>query len=109
MTLREQLDIPLAFSEDVIAEARESAANGPQIPPGSAGSTVSDRTDIELVTIDPPDSMDLDQAVHIESRPQGWRVYYAIADVSAWVAPGGLIDQESRRRGATMYLSLIHI
>ena len=103
MTLREQLDIPPAFPEDVMAEARQSAADGPRIPPGSAGTTVSDRTDIELVTIDPPDSMDLDQAVHVESLPQGWRVYYAIADVSAWVRPGGLIDQESRRRGATMY------
>jgi len=86
-----------------MAEATASAAAGPQIPPGSAATTVTDRTDLELVTIDPPDSMDLDQAVHVESRPDGWRVFYAIADVSAWVAPGGAIDLESRKRGSTMY------
>ena len=101
--LREELDVPETFSDEVIAEAEASAAAGPQIPAGSAGTVVVDRTDLELVTIDPPGSMDLDQAVHVEKTAQGWRVFYAIADVSAWVTPGGLIDQESRERGATMY------
>ena len=87
----------------MIAEAESSAAAGPQIPPSSAGREVVDRTDLELVTIDPPGSMDLDQAVHVEKTPQGWRVFYAIADVAAWVSPGGLVDKESRDRGATMY------
>ena len=101
--LREELNIPEAFSDEVIAEAESSAAAGPQIPPSSAGREVVDRTDLELVTIDPPGSMDLDQAVHVEKTPQGWRVFYAIADVAAWVSPGGLVDKESRDRGATMY------
>lgn len=101
--LREELDVPTGFSDEVMAEAEASAAAGPQIPPGSAATSVADRTDLELVTIDPPDSMDLDQAVHVESTSQGWRVFYAIADVSAWVTPGGFIDQESRERGSTMY------
>ena len=67
-TLREQLEVPDGFSDEVNTEAEASAKAGPQIPEGSAGSVVADRTDIELVTIDPPDSMDLDQALHC-SRP----------------------------------------
>ena len=77
--------------------------SGPRIPPGSAATTVTDRTDIELVTIDPPGSMDLDQAVHTSQTSDGWRVHYAIADVAAWVTPGGAVDRESHERGFTMY------
>ncbi len=101
--LRSQLEVPTGFSDEVIAEAEASAAAGPQIPEGSAASTVTDRTDIELVTIDPPDSMDLDQALHCSPRTDGWRVFYAIADVAAWVTPGGAIDLESQARGFTLY------
>ncbi len=101
--LRTELEVPEAFSPEVIAEAEASAAAGPQIPEGSAATEVHDRTDIELVTIDPPSSMDLDQAVHIAKIDSGWRVHYAIADVAAWVAPGGAIDRESQARGFTMY------
>lgn len=101
--VRSELEVPSEFPAEVVAEAEQSAAAGPQIPEGSAGSTVADRTDLELVTIDPPDSMDLDQALHCSSTDTGYRVYYAIADVAAWVRPGGAIDEESKRRGFTMY------
>lgn len=101
--VRSELEVPQGFSDEVVAEAEASAAAGPQIPEGSAGTEVADRTDIELVTIDPPDSMDLDQALHCSPTDNGWRVYYAIADVAAWVTPGGAIDQESKARGFTMY------
>ena len=101
--LRTQLEVPTGFSDEVIVEAEASAAAGPRIPEGSAASTVTDRTDIEMVTIDPPDSMDLDQALHCSAIDGGWRAYYAIADVAAWVTPGGAIDLESQARGFTMY------
>ena len=101
--LRIELEVPDSFSEEVLVEARESAAAGPRIPPGSAGTTVVDRTSLDLVTIDPPDSMDLDQAVHAEGNSSGWRVHYAIADVAASVRPGGSVDIESQARGLTMY------
>ncbi len=65
--------------------------------------TRRDRTDLALVTIDPPGSMDLDQAVRIERRPGGYRVYYAIADVAAFVRPGGELDAEVWRRTQTVY------
>ena len=62
-----------------------------------------DRTDLPLVTIDPPGSVDLDQAVHIVRDGTGFVVNYAIADVSALVRPGGPLDLETRRRGQTIY------
>ena len=101
--LRVELEIPTTFPDDVLDEAEASAAAGPRIPPGSSGTTVADRADIEFVTIDPPGSQDLDQAVHTAKTSSGWRVHYAIADVAAWVDPGGPLDLESQARGFTMY------
>ncbi|MFD1813124.1 RNB domain-containing ribonuclease [Rhodococcus gannanensis] len=63
-----------------------------------------DRTDLSLVTIDPPTSMDLDQALHLERADAGFVLHYAIADVAAVVRPGGSLDAETRRRGQTYYL-----
>ncbi|MGY4644686.1 RNB domain-containing ribonuclease [Cellulomonas sp. URHB0016] len=93
--LRDELDIPDEFPADVLAEAR-AAADRPVAAP-------LDATDLELVTIDPPGSRDLDQAVHLERRGDGYRVRYAIADVAAWVTPGGAVDTEARRRVETLY------
>ncbi|MDO5031319.1 RNB domain-containing ribonuclease [Corynebacterium sp.] len=59
---------------------------------------------IPLVTIDPAGSMDLDQAVCIEARDGGYLVHYAIADVAAFIAPGGEVERESLQRGQTIYL-----
>jgi len=63
----------------------------------------ADETAVPFVTIDPPESMDLDQAVHIERQGEGYVVRYAIADVAAFVTPGGPMDQEAQLRGQTLY------
>ncbi|MBI8989362.1 RNB domain-containing ribonuclease [Corynebacterium meridianum] len=63
-----------------------------------------DRRDIDLVTIDPEGSMDLDQAVCILPDGDGYLVHYAIADVAAFVDPAGAVAAESLRRGQTIYL-----
>lgn len=64
-----------------------------------------DKREIEFVTIDPADSTDLDQAVHLaRTADDGYLVHYAIADVPGFVALGGNIDEESRKRGQTVYL-----
>lgn len=63
----------------------------------------SDDRDIPLVTLDPLGSQDLDQAVHIAPLENGYRVHYAIADMTAFVQPGGELDRESRQRGLTLY------
>lgn len=63
-----------------------------------------DRRDLELVTVDPPGSMDLDQALRVRRDDDGgFLVHYAIADVAALVTPGGALDAASRARGETIY------
>jgi VacB/RNase II family 3'-5' exoribonuclease len=91
---REQA-LPLAFPDEVEALA-EQVAKAPRLPE-------LDRTDIAFVTIDPPGAMDLDQALAVETRGDGYRVFYAIADVAAFVTAGDAIDAEAHRRGETLY------
>jgi exoribonuclease R len=100
--IRAELEVPAEFPPEELAEAAAAASRGPQLPPGAAG-TVEDRRDLPFVTIDPPGSRDLDQAYFAERVPSGYRVNYAIADVAAFVTPGGPLDAESRRRGVTLY------
>jgi exoribonuclease R len=89
------LALPQAFPPEVEAAAVRAAAN-PRLPE-------LDRSDVALVTIDPPGSMDLDQAMYLEHKGDGYRVYYAIADVAAFVTAGDPIDIEANRRGETLY------
>jgi exoribonuclease R len=92
--VRAELEVPAGFPADVLAEA---AAAQPALP-------ALDATDVPFVTVDPPGSRDLDQAVHIAARAGGgFRVSYAIADVAAFVRPGGAVDLEARTRGQTLY------
>jgi exoribonuclease R len=93
--LREQFDLPTEFPEDVVADAKAAAA--------SVALPELDMTDVEFMTIDPEGSTDLDQAMHLHSTRDGYRVRYAIADVPALVTPGGAVDTEARRRGQTLY------
>ena len=93
--IRRAQALPEAFPPDVEAAAAR-AAQAPRLP-------ALDRSDLPLVTIDPPGAMDLDQALHIERRGDGYRVHYAIADVGAFVSPGDPVDLEAHRRGETLY------
>jgi exoribonuclease R len=96
--LRAEFELPETFPPEVLAEAESTAGD-----PADLGSREDD-TDLPLVTIDPPGAKDLDQAVLIERRGEGFRVHYAIADLAAFVPPGGALDAEARRRGQTLYL-----
>lgn len=97
--IRAEYALPAEFPADVLAEAERVAAQRPAVGPDRV-----DATDVELVTIDPPGSKDLDQAVGIVRRGTGFRVHYAIADLGAVVVPDGVLDAEVRRRGQTVYL-----
>lgn len=94
--LRDELGLPAAFPLGAQKEADEAARSTP-LP-------AADRTGLPLVTVDPPTSRDLDQAVHLARVPGGYRVSYAIADVAAYVRPGGDLEAETWRRGQTIYL-----
>lgn len=94
--LRTELELPDDFPADVLAEAAD-VARDPVV------SGYEDATELPFLTIDPPTSTDLDQAMHLERRAHGYRVHYAIADVAAFVRPGGALDAEAHRRVTTLY------
>jgi ribonuclease R len=61
---------------------------------------------LPLVTIDPPDARDHDDAVHAEpdpATPGGFVVTVAIADVAYYVRPGTELDREAQKRGNSVY------
>lgn len=98
--LRDSLDLDPAFPPAVQAEAEKAAR---EASVDAAGADLTDLRDIEFLTIDPAGSTDLDQALHLERTSAGAVLHYAIADVPAYVEPGGEVDAEARRRGQTMY------
>ena len=119
--LRAQYEVPAAFPPEALAEAEAAATAWTQDGPARLlADGARDARDLDLVTIDPPGSMDLDQAVLLErltgraesagaatgeaTEPAAtYRVHYAIASLATFVAPGGALDAELRRRGETVY------
>ncbi|MCF7727528.1 ribonuclease R [Sulfitobacter sp. M220] len=95
-----QHGIPDAFPDDVMAQA--DAAK----PEGLKGR--EDLRDLPLITIDPSDARDHDDAcyAHADEDPKnegGHVVWVAIADVAAYVTPGSALDREARKRGNSTY------
>ncbi|MFD1252199.1 Ribonuclease R [Devosia equisanguinis] len=94
------LEIPYKFPNSVIREAeeaKEATLKGRE-----------DWRDLPLVTIDPPDAKDHDDAVHAAkdedaANPGGYVVTVAIADVAAYVRPGTALDREAYLRGNSVY------
>jgi ribonuclease R len=101
LSVLRQYSLPLHFPREVLDQAR------------SVGSVVlpeelHGRTDCRMhrvVTIDPDDAKDFDDAICLErtGRDQ-WRLWVHIADVSHYVKPGSHLDVESRKRGNSTYL-----
>jgi len=92
--------IPHVFPQSVVAEAEKAR------PAAMAGR--EDWRDLPLVTIDPPDAKDHDDAVHAlpdadPSNPGGFIVTVAIADVAAYIPPGSALDREALLRGNSVY------
>lgn len=93
--IRRQADIPLVFPPEVLEEAKQA-----EVPDDDR----ADLRSVPFVTIDPPDALDLDQAMAFEDLDGGAiRLRYAISDLAAFVPPGGAIDREARLRGTTVY------
>ena len=122
--LRAHYEVPTAFPPEALAEAEAAAGAWAQDGPARLlADGARDARDLDLVTIDPPGSMDLDQAVLLERLPAqadhvdqagatagdapeseaAYRVHYAIASLATFVTPGGALDTELRRRGETVY------
>lgn len=125
--LRAHYEVPTAFPPEALVEAEAAAGAWAQDGPARLlADGARDARDLELVTIDPPGSMDLDQAVLLERLPAQadhadqagtaagevgdapepaatYRVHYAIASLATFVTPGGALDTELRSRGETIY------
>jgi exoribonuclease R len=99
--LRRGLELPEAFPDEVIAEAESVVAAGAAVD--GSDEDRADLRELDFHTIDPEGSRDLDQALSIARDGSGFLVHYAIADLAAFVRPGGAIDAETRRRGQTLY------
>ena len=65
---------------------------------------LDDLSTLPFVTIDGPDTRDLDQALHLRREGKGYRLRYAIADASHYVAAGSALFAEALERGASFYL-----
>lgn len=92
--------IPTIFPDAVIQSAEAAK------PPTLEGRI--DLRDIPLVTIDPVEARDHDDAIWAEAdddpkNPGGWKIMVAIADVAAYVLPGSALDREARERGNSTY------
>jgi exoribonuclease R len=95
--LRTELAVPGDFGTDVLDEANRAAT-------AWSRDNRDDATDVELVTLDPAGSRDLDQAFALETTDAGFRFHYAIADVAAFVDPTGPMAAVANERGETLYL-----
>ncbi|MEP3845877.1 MAG: ribonuclease R [Paracoccaceae bacterium] len=92
--------IPDAFPDDVVEQADRAK------PMGMKGRT--DLRDMPLITIDPWDARDHDDACFAQadtdpSNEGGHVIWVAIADVAAYVTPGSALDREARKRGNSTY------
>jgi len=90
--------LPTKFSEQALAEV---AAIPDTVNPDG-------RLDLReqfILTIDPDDAKDFDDAVNVDELPEGgWRLGVHIADVSHYIKPGGALDREAQARGNSVYL-----
>src|SRR5581483_9161247 len=95
--------LPFEWPEGVEAEAE---AYGPVVTAEQAAGRV-DLRELGLMTIDGADARDFDDAVYAETvhgiRGGGWKLWVAIADVSAYVRPGTALDAEAQNRGTSVY------
>jgi ribonuclease R len=92
-------NLPHVWSTATEAEA----AAFTDVVPEEAKQGREDLRQLPLVTIDGEDARDFDDAVYCEPKGKGWRLLVAIADVSAYVAPGTALDAEARTRGNSVY------
>ncbi len=93
-------DLPTKFPDPVLAAARSFA---PEVPPSAARGREDCRNTL-VVTIDPDDAKDFDDAIRVEKTRDGWKLAVHIADVSHYVRPGSPLDTEAYKRGNSVYL-----
>ncbi len=100
LSIIRKFHLPAEFPKDVLDQAE-------RIPDKINPRHLEGREDLRkefIVTIDPDDARDFDDAIQVEKTKSGWRLGVHIADVAAYVEPGSALDREARRRGNSVYL-----
>jgi len=98
-------DLPLHFPKNVLNEAHAIAKSRPDNQPSAQ--ECAGRVDCRahnVVTIDPDDAKDFDDAICMQQEGDQWRLWVHIADVSHYVKPGSALDVEASKRGNSTYL-----
>ncbi len=98
-----EFNLPTAFSEEVMEDARKQAELFDETVP--AEGPRRDLTDVTVLTIDPKDARDFDDAISLRKLDNGhWELGVHIADVSHFVPKGSLLDKEAKDRATSVYL-----
>ncbi len=93
-------ELPYEWPDEVLLEAGKFPAHVTE----DAIKGRNDLRKLPFVTIDGEDAKDFDDAVYCEPREKGgWKLYVAIADVSAYVTPNSPLDKEAYKRGNSVY------
>jgi len=101
LSILREFRLPEEFPQDALEEARQQA----ELFDESIPSQRLDLTGLVVITIDPADARDFDDAISLERLPTGhWRLGVHIADVSHFVGRKTALDREARKRATSVYL-----
>src|SRR5436189_3626322 len=102
LSIIRKFHLPTEFPSDGLEQEE-------RIPENVDAPQIARREDLRnqfIITIDPDDARDFDDAIHVEKLANGgWQLGVHIADVAAYVEPGSALDREARRRGNSVYLA----
>ncbi len=100
LSIIREFNLPEEFAADALEEARQEAVRFDESIEGRL-----DLTGETVVTIDPVDARDFDDAISLEQLDNGhWRLGVHIADVTHFVRPRSALDREAHNRGTSVYL-----
>lgn len=100
-SIMERFALPEDFDEACRRQAHQAVE---QFDPDKAADR-ADLSDEIIITIDPADAKDFDDAISLtKDRDGNWRLGVHIADVSAFIPMHSPLDEEARRRGNSVYL-----
>ncbi len=92
----EKFELITDFSPEAVKESFNC-------PPAPGFDSREDLRGLLHVTIDGPDAKDFDDAVCVQKKRHGFRLWVSIADVGAYVRPGSRLDLEAYERGTSVY------
>ncbi len=101
LSIMREFELPEEFPEDALEEARRQADKFDESIPAERLDLTADT----VITIDPEDARDFDDAISLKRlKDGGWLLGVHIADVTHFVRPDTALDREARHRATSVYL-----